>query len=508
MRKALRPRYILALLVTVLLIPLVLSGCGDAPSSAKGQKYHCPMHPTYVADRPGDCPICNMKLVPIKEGSQMAATDGEQNPPRRAVTTNATDYYCPMCPEVSSNAPGICPECNMKLVPRQSEATAAAPAVPGRVAIHVSPEKRQTIGLTLAEVRKQNLVSTVRTTAVVEHDETLYVRVAPRFSGWVKKLHANFEGAPIEKGAPLFSAYSPELFAAQNEYLVAYRATRPVASTNAPEADNSPTQPGIANAGTMPPLLQSARMRLELLELPAEQIRALEERGTPSPEMVFNAPFSGHVLKRNVLQGQAFNSGETLLEIADLSHVWLRAAVYEYELPLVSVGQNATVHFPNIGVSARAKVTFIYPHIDPVTRRGEVRLELDNPNHTYRPDMWANVEIEIPAGEKLAVPASSVIDTGHRYVAFVETAESHLQPRELSIGLKTSELWEVRSGLSEGEQVVSRALFLVDSESQLKSAIAGMLSTPDLQPAAGEKADPAPPPASGLPAAPTNHQHH
>lgn len=457
----------LPLLLSAFLLALGFLGCSDAPNSAKGGKYHCPMHPTYVADRPGDCPICNMKLVPIKD-VQAGVSKSGQNPPRPAVTTNATDYYCPMCPEVSSNVPGLCPECNMKLIPRQSEGMAAEPSVPGRVMIQVSPERRQTIGLTLAKVEKRNLSSTIRTTAVVEHDETMYVRVAPRFSGWIKKLHANYEGAPIEKGSPLFSAYSPELFAAQNEYLVALRASQSTGATNTIR-----TKPHFT---ALPPLLQSARMRLELLELPEEQIRSLEERGTPSPEMVFSAPISGHVLRRNVLQGQAFDSGQTLLEIADLSRVWLRAALYEYELPLVNVGQTATVHFPNIGVSAQAQVSFIYPHIDPVTRRGEIRLELENPNHVYRPDMWANVEIDLAAGEKLAVPASAVIDTGTRYIAFAESDESHLQPREVNIGLKAGDLWEVRSGLREGEQVVSRALFLIDSESQLKSAIAGMLS--------------------------------
>jgi Cu(I)/Ag(I) efflux system membrane fusion protein len=346
--------------------------------------------------------------------------------------------------------------------------------------IHVSPEKRQMIGLTLSKVERRELSRTIRTTAVVEHDETLYTRVAPRFSGWVRQLYVNFTGAPVEKGAPLFSAYSPDLFAAENEYLVAFRAaSSPTGSTR----DSTNTAPSTSPVALYDaPLLQSARVRLQLLEVSDDEIQELEKRGTPSAEMLFRAPFSGHVLQKNAVQGQAFNSGDTLFEIADLSRVWLRTAIYEYEFPLVQVGQHATIYFPNLQHTTHATVTFIYPHFAPQTRRGEVRLELQNPNHLFRPDMWANVEIEIPLGEKLAVPASAVLDTGVRQIAFVQGNEQYLEPRVLSLGAKTSDYYEVIAGLAEGEQVVTRALFLIDSESQLKSAIAGMLPTPTSSP--------------------------
>ncbi len=506
-------RSVKPILLLLMLLPLLatsLLGCkpGDGNRTASGgQKYHCPMHPTYVSDRPGDCPICNMRLVPI-ENHASGKADSVAHPARAAATTNATDYYCTMCPEVSTNAPGLCPVCNMNLIARQVETGATAPgAVPGRMGIHVSPEKRQMIGLTLSKVEKRELTRTIRTTAVVQHDETLYTRVAPRFSGWVRQLHVNFTGAPVEKGAPLFSAYSPDLFAAENEYLVAFRAAgsptgiTPGSTNAAPRASLKPPQGA--------PLLQSARTRLHLLEVSDEQIRELEERGAASAEMLFRAPFSGHVLQKNAVQGQAFNSGDTLFEIADLSRVWLRTAIYEYEFPLVQVGQHATIHFPNLQHTTEATVTFIYPHFDPQTRRGEVRLELQNPNHLYRPDMWANVEIEIPLGEKLAVPASAVLDTGVRQIAFVQGNEQHLEPRVLTLGAKTSDYYEVISGLAEGEQVVTRALFLIDSESQLKSAIAGMLPTPasspelpHTNPETSTKDPPATPPA-----ATPQHQH-
>jgi RND family efflux transporter MFP subunit len=481
-----RNRIVLVLVSVLLAIGGVwLVGCkpgGDGHevhgATAK-QKYHCPMHPTYVSDKPGDCPICNMKLVPIKDdktksGSTSAPSKGMgQAESAKTAHIKVGQFYCPMDLNVVSNAPGQCPECNMKLIEKKEAPagheshtmdTNAAPPVPGRIAISLSPDKRQLIGLTLSKVEKRNLTRTVRTTAIVQHDETRYTRIAPRFSGWVRKLHVNFTGAPVEKGQPLFTVYSPELFSTENEYLIAWRGLQQL------KADAPASQRESAKA-----LLESARLRLALFEIGDAEIRALEQRGSATAELPFLAPFSGHVLVKNAVEGKAFMAGESLYEIADLSHLWLRASVYEFELPLIKVGQDAVIDFPYLNnVTFHAKVTFLYPHIEAQTRRGEIRLELDNPKHEIRPDMWANVEVEIKVGEKLTVPASSVIDTGQRYVAFVEGQDEHLEPREVKVGAKTDDYYEVVAGLKEGEQVVTRALFLVDSESQLKAAIAGM----------------------------------
>jgi membrane fusion protein, copper/silver efflux system len=266
------------------------------------------------------------------------------------------------------------------------------------------------------------------------------------------------------KVKPLFTVYSPELFTAENEYLIALRAARQ-------------TGPGASDAqkASTEALLESARLRLALFEIGEEEIKGLEGRGKPSAELPFRAPITGHVIVKNAVEGKAFTAGETLYEIADLSHVWLRAYVFEFEMPLIAEGQDAFIHFPYLNNrSFEASVTFIYPHVEPQTRRGQVRLELDNEGHLIRPDMWANVEIKVETGVRLSVPSSALIDTGERYVAFVQGADQHLDPREVKIGMRTDDHYEVLSGLKEGEQVVARALFLVDSESQLKSAIAGM----------------------------------
>ena len=448
---------------------LALQGCAKSsnPAAAK-QKYQCPMHPTYVSDRPGDCPICNMKLVLIKEGPPAAPAK-----PAAPAATQAKvgQFYCPMDPEVISNVPGQCPQCNMKLVERKAGDTttnetpaASVGTTPGRVAVFIAPDRQQLIGMHTSLVQTQQLSRTIRATGVLQHDETGYARIAPRFGGWVSKLHANFTGQEIREGEPLFTVYSPDLLAAENEYVLAWRSFHQT-DTNAPASQRESARR----------IVESARRRLELWQVGDTDLRDLEKSGSPKDELTFRAPFSGHIITKTAVEGRSFMAGEALYEIAVLHHLWARASIYEYEMPLIHVGQKARIVQPYLGNKTfQSEVAFLGPHIDPQTRRGEVRLDLDNPGHQLLPDMWVNVEIEVSQGAVLSVPASAVIDTGERYVAFVKTADNHLHPREVQIGMKTDDSWQVLGGLKNGEQVVTRALFLVDSESQLKAAVAGM----------------------------------
>lgn len=421
------------------------------------------MHPTYVSDRPGDCPICNMKLVPIKD-------DPTATPAKPAASAGAAQpgqYTCPMHPKVVSDKPGRCPECGMdleKVPPHSAREEHAAAAVPGRIAVAISPEKQQLIGLTTQLVSVRNLTQPIRTTATLEHDETKLARIAPRFGGWVRELKVNYTGQRVEQGDPLFTVYSPELLSAESEYLLAFeRHTR------------LQSRPGSSQLESVKRLVESARRRLALWGIGEAEIRELEETGLPRDQILVRSPVSGHVVAKNAIQGRAFMPGDTLYEIADLSHLWIRAYVFEFEAPFLREGQAARVSFPYLGDrTIESKVSFLYPHIDPQTRRAEVRIEIENPALDLRPQMWANVELEADFGEVLTVPASSIIDTGVRLVAFVLRDDNHLEPREVKIGAKTDDYYEVRDGLREGEKVVARALFLIDSESQLKAAIAGL----------------------------------
>lgn len=398
-----------------ILTSVALTGCRQSDpttADAGAPKFWCPMHPSYTSPRVGDCPICHMKLVPIP-------ADGVTN---------------------------------------------AGPAVAGRTTIMIPSDRQQLIGLRTSTVFPRLLSRTLRTTGVVEHDETALVRIAPRFGGWVRKLHVNFTGQEVEQGQPLLTVYSPELLATENEYLLAWRQWQAVKNDTSPEMRN--------NAQRM---FDSARRRLELWGVGEAEVRELEQRAQSSDEMLVRAPISGHVISKSAVEGKSFMAGEALYEIGVLHRLWLRATVPESDLAQVSTGQVARVTFAALGgKTVETRVDFVYPHLDPQNRRGAVRLRLDNPDHTLRPDMWATVEIEEPLGERLTVPASAVIDTGTRLLAFVQLEDDHLEPREVKVGVRTDDWWEVLDGLKEREKVVTRALFLVDSESQLKAVVAGM----------------------------------
>jgi Cu(I)/Ag(I) efflux system membrane fusion protein len=459
---------ILLLTIPFLLLAFLGAGCGGSghDAHAKAQKYHCPMHPTYITDKPGDCPICNMKLVPIKDEPVVAAAASSPG----ASAAKPGQYTCPMHPKVVSDGPGSCPDCGMNLEkvppadPHAGHKAAAAAPVPGRIAISISPEKQQLIGLTTELITVRKLSQPVRSTATLEHDETKLARIAPRFAGWVRELKVNYTGQKVAKGDPLFTVYSPELFEAESEYLLALqRVTQLKSREDTTQAESAKR------------LLESARRKLSLWEIGETEIAELEQSGQARDEILVRSPATGHVVTKNAVQGRAFMAGETLYEIADLSHLWVRAYVYEFEAPLIKEGQAARVTFPYLGNrSVDSQVTFLYPHIDPQTRRAEVRLEIDNPRLDLRPQMWANVELEASFGEVLTVPASAIIDTGARLVAFVMRDDNHLEPREVTIGARSDDYYEVLSGLNDGERVVARSLFLIDSESQLKAAISGM----------------------------------
>lgn len=409
--------------------------------------------------------ISSLLLAALLAVVALGAVTGCQRSDLAAADSGAAKFWCPMHPNYTSPRMGDCPICHMKLVPIPAAgATNAGPAVANRATIMIPADRQQLIGLRASTVFPRLLSRTLRTSGVVEHDETALARIAPRFGGWVQKLHVNFTGQAVEQGQPLLSVYSPELLATENEYLLASRQWR--------QAEDSVPSEARDNARR---LFDSARRRLELWGVGEAEVRDLERRGHAADELLVRSPLSGHVISKSAVEGQSFEAGETLYEIGVLDRLWLRATIPESDLAHVRTGQVARVTFAALaGRTVETSVDFVYPHLDPQSRRGAVRLRLDNPDHTLRPDMWATVEIEERLGERLTVPASAVIDTGARLLAFVQREDDHLEPREVEIGVRTDDWWEVLGGLEEREKVVTRALFLVDSESQLKAVVAGM----------------------------------
>jgi Cu(I)/Ag(I) efflux system membrane fusion protein len=269
-------------------------------------------------------------------------------------------------------------------------------------------------------------------------------------------------GKAVRRGEPLFSIYSPDLLSVQQEYLLALR-TR-----------NALSGGGVAS-GAGDDLVESARERLRLWDIPDGEVARLERTGKPTKTLTIHSPMSGVVTKKDIVMGHRLNEGDMPYEITDLSRVWVLADAYESDLSRIRVGMPATLSlqaFP--GKTFSGKVIFVDPIMDPKTRTAKVRLEFPNPRGDLKPEMFGEVTLKTVAREGLRIPADAVIDSGTKKVVFVALGEGKLQPREVQVGPVTGDEVEVISGLAEGEKVVTRANFLVDSESRLRASLAAM----------------------------------
>jgi RND family efflux transporter MFP subunit len=452
---------------------MILRGADGQSRSESAVRYHCPMHPTMVSDRPGECPICHMSLVPMEEEPAPAAGEPADHAPSSEVRKRII-YRSTMNPGEVSDAPGK-DSMGMEMVAEEIvEGEPQASTVPGLATVRIPMQKQQLIGVKTALVTRAPFLRTIRAVGRVTYDETRLHHVHTKIAGYVEKLYANATGETVRSGQPLLEIYSPELLASQQEYLVALRA-------RARTADS--TLPSVAGSGEQ--LLESARRRLELYDVTDEQIGELERTGQARRNITLDAPISGTILQRMVAQGERVEPEMTLLDIADLSRVWVVAAVYEYELPFVYQGQEATMSLSYLpGRAFEGRVSLVYPVLDAATRTAQVRLEFDNPGLLLKPDMFADVELSADLGERLAVPDTAVMDTGTRSVVFVDKGDGFFEPREVRIGLRLPDHYEILDGLTEGERVLTSANFYVDSESKLKAALAAMDEAPG---GAGEK---------------------
>jgi multidrug efflux pump subunit AcrA (membrane-fusion protein) len=343
-----------------------------------------------------------------------------------------------------SNHPGVAPDCNMKLVPQYANEPATA-ATPG--AVSISPQRQQLIGVKLATAELRDLSRTIRTTGRVTADERRVAQVRTKFEGFVDALYVNFTGQAVKRGDALAAIYSPDLLATQNELLLAERNHSDLGRT----------------------LADAARARLRLWDMSAADIDRVVRTGKPMRDVIVRSPVTGVVTTKNVVAGGRVMPSDTLYEIVDLSHVWLLADVYESELPSVRIGAPAQVVIG--GETLPGRVTFIGPVVAAQTRTANVRIELDNASGLLKPDMYADVILQQPAGASVAVPDSAVMNTGTRSVVFVARADGTFEPREVTTGAKADGFYAIRSGVNAGERVVVNANFLVDSESRLKSAL-------------------------------------
>lgn len=330
--------------------------------------------------------------------------------------------------------------------------------------ITIAPEQLQSIGVKFQEAVRRPLDKLVRTVGRVEIDERLVGRVNLKFEGWIEDLLVSAIGDHVKKGQRLFTIYSPDLVATQEEYLLALQSYRELGKSEFLEVARGAKE-----------LLDATRRRLQLWDIRKNHIQDLERTGTVLRTLPIHSPITGTVIRMEARAGTFVTPGMELYFIADLSRIWIQADIYEYELPFIKDGQGATVtlsYDPN--TKLHGHVEFIYPTLDPKTRTAKVRFALANPGEKLKPNMYANVELKIPLGTRLAVPRDAVIESGERQLIFIHHGGGKLEWRLVKLGVSAGDLVEVVEGLKEGDHIITSANFLIDSESQLKAAVGGM----------------------------------
>ena len=335
--------------------------------------------------------------------------------------------------------------------------------------VEISPEQQKLIGVKTVKVEMRPLQKTIRTVGRLEADERKLATVNTKIEGWIEKLYVDTTGSYIKKGQPLVDIYSPELVATQQEFLNTLKWAKQSSDSPQKQDKNSSTDLNRLIAQDAAATLEAARQRLLLWDISAGQIKKIEESGRTIRTLTLYSPVNGYITQKMAVLGMKVMPGEKLFDVADLSSIWVIADIYEYELPLIKVGNRALITMSYLpGKELSSQIDYIYPSISAETRTVKIRLKLNNPNYQLKPQMFANVELKINLGKKLMIPESAVIDTGKGMVAYVDLGNGAFEPREIKAGLRSDEYIEVLRGLKEGEKVVSAANFLVDSEAQLK----------------------------------------
>jgi len=388
------------------------------------------------------------------------------HPHDNAARAAATRYTCPMHPFIETDRPAACPICNMTLVPKAGDsqpAHAASGAAAGIENVAINPTQRVMLSVATAKAARMELQAGTVAMGRVTWDERKVATVSARFGGRVERLYVDFTGTRVVKGQPLLDIYSPELVATQREYLLALEGMERIKVDQNPDAREMSRR-----------LVQASRSRLALWGITDAQIAELEKTKEPRNVFPVIAPVSGIVRQRQVTTGQYVTEGAALYAIGQLASVWVQAEVYESEVGKVAMGSPAvltTDAFP--GTEFQGKVSFVDPFFNPDTRTLRVRIELQNPGERLKPDMFVRVALQGRKGTALAVPESAVLSTGERKVVWVETGPNVFQPRDVRVGHRAGGYYEILSGLSEGETVVSSGGYLIDSESQLRSSSPG-----------------------------------
>lgn len=370
-------------------------------------KYWCPMHHQYISDKPGDCPICGMKLVPM-EKEELKEEHKEH-------------------------------------------------ALSSKVKLKIKDEIFQSSGIEKIKPLKGSLSLKINAVGIVLPDERKIQTFYTKVGGWIDKLYINFHGQYVESGKPIISIYSQELYNAELEFLSAKKAYEEYKEKGFDEVKKS-----------LEILYESAKKKLLLFDVPKNFIERLEKENLVQKTITFYSPFKGYVIGKDVFEGKRIEIGQELFKIADLSNIWIEGDIYENEAPFVSIGQNCEVELPfDLSYKAEGKISYIYPYLNEETRTVKVRVEIENKNLKLKPSMYANLKIKTNEMEGLILPQSSIIDTGERKIVFVEEKENVFEQREIKVSFYSEGKALVEEGLEEGEIVAGKGLFMLDSESKL-----------------------------------------
>jgi RND family efflux transporter MFP subunit len=434
-----------------LLTFLGMASCSKGPTKDSNIDYWtCTMHPSVHSKDPGKCPICSMDLVPVIKRSATPASSSENAPHHDHAAmlagkpTGDEMQGMPGMPGMKGGAESKAPQTSEFVVP---------------------VERQQQIGVTYAKVERKPLAHTIRSVGLIVPDRGRSWQFVSRVDGYVQKLNVTSPGQVVDKDAPLLSIYSPDLLTSEREFVELLR-MRDEAKTK--DARETPQR-----------LIESAMRRLQLWNVTVEQIAELEKTRKASDTLTLLSPFRGVVQSVPVEQGKSVKVGNMLVEVADLSLVWMWAEFYENELSMLQVGQKLDITAKSYpGKNFDGTIALIDPFINETKRTAKVRIDIPNADFKLRPGMYVNAELEMDMGEALTVPVSAIMPTGERNLVFIDKGGGKLEPRIVQLGGKYGDVYAVNSGLKEGERVVASANFLIDAESKIQGALKDFEKTP------------------------------
>ncbi len=420
---------------TVLL--LALAACAKHGATTKPPDvdyYTCTMHPSVRSQDPdGKCPLCGMNLVPVMKKGATPSTPAGHEPN----------------PAGMRNMPGM---------PRPAAGTNAAEALSEFV---VPVERQQQIGVTFGTIEERPFTLNLRAVGLITPDQQRRWDYVTRVDGYVEQLFVFSPGELVAAGAPLLTIYSPDLLTTENEFLEVLKARDETLKKADPVVQESTRT-----------LVQSAKQRLRLWNITDEQIAELEKTRQPQERLTLKSPFKGIVQELAVDQGRRIVAGQRLVDLVDLSVIWVWAEFYENELPFLKKGLPVTITMSAYpGEQFNGKISLVDPFLNGSSRTARVRIDVENPELKLRPEMYANVELKLDLGKGLAVPVPAVLPTGQHDIAFVDKGEGKLEPRFVQLGRKYGDFYQLLSGLKPGERVVTSANFLIDAEAQVQGAL-------------------------------------